>query len=59
MNILMLRRFTICISVMFTFIAGVLCDQHVGPSNAMLQPQLIDQLIKPYLLMGLLADFGR
>ena len=55
MNILMLRRFTICASVMFTFIAGVLCDQHAGPSNAMLQPQLI----KPYLLMGLLADFGR
>ena len=56
MNILMLRRFTICISVMFTFIAGVLCDQHVGPSNAMLLVQ--PQLIKPYLLMGLLADFG-
>ena len=44
MNILMLRRFTICISVMFTFIAGVLCDQHVGPSNGMLQPQLIQAI---------------
>ena len=41
MNILTHHRFTICVSVMFTFIAGVLCDQHVGPSNGTLQPQLI------------------
>lgn len=32
-NVLTLRRFAVCVSVMFTFIAGVLCDQHVGPSN--------------------------
>ena len=43
-NVLTLRRFAICVSVMFTFIAGVLCDQHVGPSNGTLQPQLIQTI---------------
>jgi hypothetical protein len=60
MNILTLRRFAACVSVMFTFIVGVLCDQHIGPSNGTAASQNQAQLIQPYLLlMGLLGDFGR
>ena len=45
-NVLTLRRFAVCVSVMFTFIAGVLCDQHVGPSNGTAASQKHAQLIQ-------------